>query len=138
MNNTFPKDILHLILDFSGAIKWRHGKYMNQIPKSDERYQLLKTIPPKTEHSFSQFILMNDGRVLKFILYHVIVCLDKKNQFNFQIMRSTNEEIDLDEFPICFVREENNFFYQDCIRGCFVYNLSTNIYSVKKVHIVGA
>jgi hypothetical protein len=136
MNNSFPKDILHLILDFSGAIKWRHGKYMNQIPKSDERYEIMKTIPLKKEHSFSQFILMNDGRVVKYILYHVIVRLDRKTQFNFQIMSSTNEEIDLDEFPICFVREENNFFYQDCIRGCFVYNLSKNMNSMKKNHLV--
>lgn len=39
-----PLDIIHHILSYNDAIKWRNGKYMNQLSKSDMRYQLLKTV----------------------------------------------------------------------------------------------
>ena len=40
-----PKEIIHHILSYSDAVKWRNGKYMNQIPKNDNLYVLLKKIP---------------------------------------------------------------------------------------------
>ena len=42
-----PKDIKNIILDFDGNIKYRRGVYMNQIPKEDDRYNLLQYIPTK-------------------------------------------------------------------------------------------
>lgn len=44
-----PKEIVHIILSYDGTIKYRHGKYMNQISQTDMRYRLFDTIPrPKT------------------------------------------------------------------------------------------
>ena len=40
-----PEDIFRHILLYSGKIKYRNGKYMNQICKEDERYKLLRRIP---------------------------------------------------------------------------------------------
>ena len=36
---------MDIILDYSGIIKFRNGKYMNQILKTDNRYILLSNIP---------------------------------------------------------------------------------------------
>jgi len=43
--NQFPLEIVHRILEYDGRIKYRHGKYMNQIPKDDDRYKMLQQMP---------------------------------------------------------------------------------------------
>ena len=42
--NLLPLEIVHRILAYDGRIKYRHGKYMNQICKDDYRYHLLRKI----------------------------------------------------------------------------------------------
>jgi len=37
-----PRDILHIILSYHGDIVYRHGMYMNRIPKNDPRLQLYR------------------------------------------------------------------------------------------------
>lgn len=45
-----PTDILKLILKYDGSIVERNGIYMNRIPIHDERYEIIKKIPPKKYH----------------------------------------------------------------------------------------
>jgi hypothetical protein len=41
-----PEDVIHIILSYNDKIKYRNGKYMNQICKEDKRYNLLNEIEP--------------------------------------------------------------------------------------------
>lgn len=43
--NYLPQDIIQYILSYNDTIKYRNGKYMNQISKDDDRYKLLLNIP---------------------------------------------------------------------------------------------
>jgi hypothetical protein len=39
--NTFPIEIVARILEFGTSIRYRNGKFMDQINKEDERYKIL-------------------------------------------------------------------------------------------------
>jgi len=43
--NRFPLEIVNRILEYDGRIKYRHGKYMNQIAQDDDRYKMLQSMP---------------------------------------------------------------------------------------------
>ena len=42
-----PKELLHIILEFDGRIKYRNGQYVNIIHKYDERYDMIKSLISK-------------------------------------------------------------------------------------------
>jgi hypothetical protein len=53
-----PMDIINHILYYDGTIKYRNGMYMNQLPKTDKRYEMLRKCPRKScEHT------LNDGLI---------------------------------------------------------------------------
>lgn len=44
-----PREIINIILEYTGVIKYRNGKYMNQILRDDIRYHMIKTISKPIE-----------------------------------------------------------------------------------------
>ena len=50
-----PIDILIHILNYSGIIKYRYGKFMGQIANDDERYKLLGNITPVKTILFNSY-----------------------------------------------------------------------------------
>jgi len=39
-----PKDVLHIILEYDGRIKYKNGKYIDIIHKNDDRYNIIMPV----------------------------------------------------------------------------------------------
>lgn len=59
-----PNDIIVYILSYDNKIKYRNGKYINQIKKSDKRYELVKQIPKPT-------VLIDKNILFQIIIVHI-------------------------------------------------------------------
>jgi hypothetical protein len=40
----FPKELLHIILEYDGKIKYRNGIYVNILHKNDARYNIIAPV----------------------------------------------------------------------------------------------
>jgi len=56
--NLLPLEIVHRILEYDGRIKYRHGKYMNQIAQDDDRYKILQIMPKPCSYYMLQTLYM--------------------------------------------------------------------------------
>ena len=63
-----PKEVINIIFEYSGIIKYRNGKYMNQILNNDVRYHILTTIPKPVKsvipYGFCYDVQFNIGYLL--------------------------------------------------------------------------
>jgi|LakMenE01Jun11ns_1017448.scaffolds.fasta_scaffold8772207_1 hypothetical protein len=40
-----PDELIHMIINYTDVVVYRHGKYLNRIKKNDYMYNLLRRIP---------------------------------------------------------------------------------------------
>ena len=40
-----PEVLIHIIINYTDVIVYRHGKYINRIKKNDYRYNLIRNVP---------------------------------------------------------------------------------------------
>jgi hypothetical protein len=82
MNLSFlPEDVVFHILSYNDKVKYRNGKYMNQISKSDKRYKLLLTIPPVMANRDHEHVYeMIHGFNVCYRPTYTSLCVDLENE----------------------------------------------------------
>jgi hypothetical protein len=76
-----PQELKNIILEFDGQIKYRRGKYMNQLNLKDPKWDCLKSIPQK-KFSDSLTESMVSLRITRFKSFSLSVNIDEKITYN--------------------------------------------------------
>jgi hypothetical protein len=97
-----PNELLDIILEYDGRIKYKNGRYVNIIHKNDERYNIISPIISKKIRIMQNTELSGSGFYFEFsfdTLLNVGLCYD----YNF-----TYEN----KFEICYYDTRNNGWIQ--------------------------
>jgi len=101
-NQYIPKDLLHIILEYDGKIKYKNGRYVNIIHKNDERYDIITPIVSKKIEIIKRTELCDLGFYFEFgfdACRNVGLCYD----YNFSFAG---------KYEICYYDTRNNGWLQ--------------------------
>jgi hypothetical protein len=98
MNRIFtqlPLDLVINVINFGNVIKYRNGKFMNQIHENDERYKIIQNVSPiKIE-----FLYDKPWRYIRDLGdYYMFLYIDKQDvimpryRYTFQKKRKENDK----------------------------------------------
>jgi hypothetical protein len=74
---TIPKELLNIILEYDGKIKYRNGKYINSIDKNDERYDIVKPLICKKMEILKKILIHGNNFYFQFsfdTINDVVLC----------------------------------------------------------------
>lgn len=94
-----PKELLDIILEYDGRIKYKQGKYVNIINKNDERYEMIKLVIRKKIEILNKIKIRGCDFYFEFgfdICNDVGLCYD----YGFN---------SIDTFEICYYNLRHNF-----------------------------
>jgi len=129
-----PNEIMHIILEYYGKIKYRNGKYINQINTENNNYELVKE---KLNNKIA--VINNIKKEIKYNqLYHIHYDIPYNNEFRVwpiinisqnktQYGLSYNYDTIRNQYDIYFYKDiSNTLWYRTAI---FFYNFfSPNYY----------
>ena len=82
--SSLPIDIIHHILSYNETLKYRNGKYIGQISKTDKRYNLLLKIRRKTLKMYNNsgyFLYVN--RIFTIRIYNIHYATSQQPWYNY-------------------------------------------------------
>jgi hypothetical protein len=104
MKNLYiPEDLLHIILDYDGRIKYKNGEYVNIIHKNDERYNIIKPLISKKIEIIKNIELESSGSGFYFEFgFDICTNIGLVYDYNFSYKN---------EFEICYFdfRDDSRF-----------------------------
>jgi hypothetical protein len=59
--SNIPNDLIHIILEYDGRIKYKNGIYVNIVNKNDERYNIIKPLINKKLEIMKKIEITNSG-----------------------------------------------------------------------------
>ena len=117
--NQLPVELVHRILEYDGRIKYRHGKYMNQIAQDDDRYKMLQSIPqmlpfPNRLHYWYMIIVDTSNK---------IYC--EKTNASYAALSSYGEKVHLILTKSNTEKIQYIFIHQGCYYNFIIYKYKT-------------
>ena len=78
-----PKELVNIILDYDGSIKYRNGQYINVIHKNDVRYNIIKPLIRKKNEILQKMEVRDGNRYYYEISFDLDISVGLCYDYNF-------------------------------------------------------
>jgi len=99
-----PEDLLHIILDYDGRIKYKNGNYVNIIHKNDERYNTIEPLVSK-KMKIMKYLTTRTDRDSFYFEFGFDTCANVGLCYDYNFSHEN-------KFEICYYDTRNNGWIQ--------------------------